>query len=102
MNPKLVGTWFLVRNNTDSDHRLVVCRARRVIPCPGTKGAFTAEGMESGWMFLDDKDRSDSFGHSEFADITPDDFLALDLPEVTYKTSPLEIEIMPSGNVYFY
>ena len=101
MNPKLVGTWFLVRNNTDSDHRLVVCKARRVIPSPSMKGAFSADGMESGWMYLE-KGYNDSFGHTEFADITPEDFLALDLPEVTYETSPLEIEIMPSGKVYFY
>lgn len=101
MNPKLIGTWFLVRNNTGDDHRLVVCKAQRVIPCPGINGAFTAEGMESGWMFLE-KDCNDSFDHGEFADIIPEDFLALDLPKVTYETSPLEIEIMPSGNVYFY
>lgn len=99
MNPKLVGNWFLVRNNTESSHDLMVVKAESVEPS-SYKGAFCAIGMQSGWMSLDDE--NDRFWGKEFSDITPADFNALKLPKVTYENSPVEIEIMPSGNVYFY
>lgn len=103
MNPKLVGTWFLVRNNAEDgefSHDLMVTRAESVIPSECTNGAFESVKSESGWMSLDHED--DKFWKQGYEDITPADFKALKLPEVTYENSPLEIEIMPSGNVYFY
>jgi len=99
MNPKLVGNWFLVRNNDENNHQLMVVKADGVEPS-SHKGAFDAIGPKSGWMSLDDE--TDCFWSREFSDITPADFNALKLPRVTYENSPVEIEIMPSGNVYFY
>lgn len=99
MNPKLVGNWFLVRNNDGDNHQLMVVKAEGVEPS-SHNGAFSAIGMKSGWMSLDDE--NDCFWSKEFDDITPADFNALKLPRVTYENSPVEIEIMPSGNVYFY
>lgn len=99
MNPKLVGNWFLVRNNTKSSHDLMVVKAESVEPS-SHKGAFVANGLKSGWMSLDNE--KDRFWDKELSDITPADFNALKLPKVTYENSPVEIEIMPSGNVYFY
>jgi len=99
MNPKLVGNWFLVRNNDGDNHQLMVVKADGVEPS-SYKGAFCAIGMKSGWMSLDDE--KDRFWAREFSGITPADFNALKLPKVTYENSPVEIEIMPSGNVYFY
>jgi hypothetical protein len=99
MNPKLVGNWFLVRNNSGDNHQLMVVKANSVEPSIH-EGAFSAIGMKSGWMSLDNED--DRFWSNEFSSITPADFNALKLPRVTYENSPLEIEIMPSGKVYFY
>lgn len=99
MNPKLVGTWFLVRNNDKDNHQLMVVKADGVEPS-SHEGSFCAIGMKSGWMSLDHED--DRFVASEYEDITPADFNALKLPRVTYENSPMEIEIMPSGKVYFY
>jgi hypothetical protein len=99
MNPKLVGNWFLARNNDGDNHQLMVVKAESVKPS-FHEGALCANGMKSGWMSLDDE--NDRFITREFSDITPADFNALKLPEVTYENSPIEIEIMPSGNVYFY
>lgn len=103
MNPKLVGTWFLVRNNTsegDFSHALMVTKAKEVVPSEACDGAFVGVESKSGWMSLDHE--NDRFWADEFEDITPADFNALKLPRVTYENSPIEIEIMPSGNVYFY
>lgn len=99
MNPKLVGNWFLVRNNTKFSHDLMVVKAESVEPS-SHEGAFVANGSKSGWMSLDNEE--DRFWGREFSGITPADFNALKLPKVTYENSPVEIEIMPSGNVYFY
>ena len=99
MNPKLVGNWFLVRNNDGDNHELMVVKAESVEPS-FHEGAFSAIGSKSGWMSLDRE--GDYFWGEEFSDITPADFNALKLPKVTYENSPVEIEIMPSGNVYFY
>lgn len=103
MNPKLVGTWFLVRNNAEdgkNSHDLMVTRAKSVILSESDEGAFESIDSESGWMSLDKED--DRFWRGDYGDVTPADFNALNLPEVTYESSPIEIEIMPSGNVYFY
>lgn len=99
MNPKLVGNWFLVRNNCGDNHELMVVKAESVEPS-SHNGAFCSIGSKSGWMSLDNEE--DRFWTREFSDITPADFNALKLPRVTYENSPIEIEIMPSGKVYFY
>lgn len=98
MNPKLVGTWFLVRNRGNGE--LMVTKADKVVPSKFMPGSFMAEGMKSGWMNLSKDGRI--FNTEEYADITREDFTSLRLPRVTYENSPLEIEIMPSGEVYFY
>ena len=100
MNPKLVGTWFLVKNNTKNSTDRMICKADSVHESEDAKGAFVSVGSKTGWMSLDNE--SDRFWGEDYIDITPADFNALNLPEVTYENSPLEIEIMPSGNVYFY
>ena len=100
MNPKLVGTWFLVRNNRKDNKELMVTRADFIEPSDRIDGSFVAVNLVSGWMSLDDPKHN--FLCSELKDLRPEDFTALNLPEVTYENSPVEIEIMPSGNVYFY
>lgn len=101
MNPKLVGTWFLVRNK--NDQALMVTKAKAVTPSSWSEGSFQAEGSEVGWMTIDSGITSNFRKFiGEFSKLTPEDFKLLDLPEVTYENSPVEIEIMPSGNVYFY
>lgn len=103
MNPKLVGTWFLVKNGgTDGEFSQdrMVTKAEGVIRSDVSEGSFEAIKSKSGWMSLDHED--DRFWSDEYEEVTPADFNALKLPKVTYENSPIEIEIMPSGNVYFY
>lgn len=104
MNPKLIGTWFLVKNHCDEEgaysQDTMIVKADSVTAEGALEGSFRAIHSSSGWMSLDKE--NDRFPIKEYEDLTPADFNALKLPKVTVENSPLEIEIMPSGNVYFY
>lgn len=98
MNPKLVGTWFLVKNSSAGNDHVCICRADQIHSTPA--GGWRYSESETGWLDLNTK--NDRFIKDGFRDVTPADFNELDLPEVTYETSPLEIEITKSGKVYYY
>lgn len=104
MNPKLIGTWFLVKNHSTEEgpysQDTMIVKADSVTAEGAPEGSFRAIHSSSGWMSLDKE--NDGFIAKEYRDLTPADFNALKLPKVTVENSPLEIEIMPSGNVYFY
>ena len=95
INPLLVGTWFMVK----AFNHTYICKERpeRV----GSTGWRIKCLDPSGWLALDDED-GQQFGKFPYSDLSREEFNKLDLPEVTDENSPLEIEIMKSGNVYFY
>ena len=99
LKEKLIGNWFLCRT---PDGHLFITKDK---PTTCLSGSFMIDKHPtefiSGWLCLDPIGGS-TFTHGEYQDITRKDFLCLDLPEVTKENPMLEIEIMPSGKVYFY
>ena len=97
-NQELIGNWFLYK---DTDGCLFVTKDK---PTLTDIGCFLGEVRKSGWMSLVLGDgehyHNDKFTCGNWT-LTSDDFNALSLPRVTVH-SIKEIEIMPSGKVYFY
>lgn len=97
-NQELIGSWFLYK---DSDGCLFVTKDK---PTLTDNGCFLGEVRQSGWMSLvlcnGDPYHNDKFTCGDWT-LRSDDFNALKLPRVT-EHSIKEIEIMPSGKVYFY
>ena len=97
-NQELIGSWFLYK---DSDGCLFVTKDK---PTLTDNGCFLGEVRQSGWMSLalcnGDPYHNDKFTCGNWTLISGD-FNALKLPRVT-EHSIKEIEIMPSGKVYFY
>jgi hypothetical protein len=94
INPLLVGTWFMVKalNHT------YICKEQ---PERVGSSAWRIKCLNpSGWLALDEDGQQ--FGKLPYSDLSREEFNKLDLPEVTEENSPLEIEIMKSGNVYYY
>lgn len=97
INSELIGTWYLVRSDGGA---LFVSK-----DAPGSKKEhYRLNPSKSGYMQIftpDDEIADDTFTEGDWS-LRPEDFTKLDLPEVTEDNSPLEIEIVKSGNVYFY
>ena len=97
-NQELVGSWFLYK---DSDGYLFVTKDN---PTLTDNGCFLGEVKKSGWMSLMHSNgepfHTDKFSCGNWT-LESDDFNALKLPRVAVH-SIKEIEIMPSGKVYFY
>lgn len=59
------------------------------------------EGLDhTGWLQLDED--GNTFWKVPYSVLKREDFNCLELPEILDEDSLLEIEIMKSGNVYFY
>lgn len=94
INPLLVGTWFMVKIH----NHIYVCKEQ---PERVGAAAWRIKALNpSGWLQLDEDGQK--FGKLPYSDLTREEFNKLDLPEVTEENSPLEIEIMKSGNIYYY
>ena len=96
INPQLIGNWYLYSHRLDGS--LYVTKDKPVLKENGF--CYLPDPKLSGWIDLDPKRPRSSFGFGEW-DITSEDFLRLKLPRVP-QGKVIEIEIMPSGNVYFY
>lgn len=89
----MVGTWFLLKIGNS----LFISKEKP----EKTNTAWTIRKLDpTGWLQLNDD--GSRFMKPPYSALTREDFNCLKLPEVTEEDSPLEIEIMPSGNVYFY
>ena len=90
----IVGNWFLLKHGG----HLYISKQK---PLRIDSTNWTLEGLaHSGWMQLDED--GSTFYHAPYSALKREDFNLLELPEVIEEDSPLEIEIMKSGNVYYY
>lgn len=89
----LVGTWFLLKENG----HIYISKEEPT----RVKSAWTLKSLKPiGWLQLDED--GSRFFAPPYSALTREMFNKLQLPEVLEENVPLEIEIMPSGNVYFY
>jgi len=96
LNPQLIGNWYLYSHYKDGS--LFITKDKPTLTENG--GCYLPDTSLSGWLDLDPKSLSRGFACG-YWNLTPADFLSLKLPRVP-KGKVIEIEIMPSGNVYFY
>ena len=69
-------------------------------PKKTANGCYILQRSPMGWLCLDrEKDYTTSVGIER---IYTKDFEGVKFPERTYEDGPLEIEIVKSGNVYWY
>lgn len=98
INKELVGTWFLYRDSYDyifiTKDKPTLVGGQCILPLDST----------SGWMWLIGKNGvavdDDTFTRGSWS-LVSKDFNQLKLPRME-KRGLKEIEIMPSGKVYFY
>lgn len=90
----IVGNWFLLKHGG----HLYISKEK---PLRIDSKNWTLEGLDhSGWMQLDED--GNTFWKAPYSALKREDFNCLELPEILDEDSPLEIEIMKSGNVYYY
>lgn len=97
INKELIGNWYLYKN---SNNDIFVTKD---VPSMEGSGVFLRSASLSGWMQLTHRGErldDDTFYRGEWT-ITSEDFNNLELPDLE-KCTILEIQIVPSGNVYFY
>ena len=96
LNPQLIGNWYLYSHYQDGS--LYITKDKPVLT---EKGRYYLHDPKlSGWLDLDPESLSRGFTCGDW-NLIPSDFLRLKLPKVP-QGKVIEIEIMPSGNVYFY
>lgn len=90
----IVGNWFLLKHGG----HLYISKEK---PLRIDSKNWTLEGLDhSGWLQLDED--GNTFWKAPYSALKKEDFNCLELPEILDEDSPLEIEIMKSGNVYYY
>lgn len=97
INKELIGNWYLYKNSHND-----IFVAKDVPSIEGTT-VFLPNASLSGWMQLTHRGErldDDTFYLGEWT-IKSEDFNNLELPDLE-KHTILEIQIVPSGNVYFY
>lgn len=90
----IVGNWFLLKHGG----HLYVSKEK---PLRISSKNWILEGLDhTGWLQLDED--GNTFWKVPYSVLKREDFNCLELPEILDEDSLLEIEIMKSGNVYFY
>lgn len=93
LDDKVCGTWWYCVNANGS--RWIVDGDRP----KALGGHYTAQGtVKYGWICLD----GERYGVYKGTKISKEDFIGVKFPEIIYEDGPLEIEIVKSGNVYWY
>lgn len=93
MEDRIIGTWWLVATTKGNRY---IGRADKVIK--DKRGFLLTGNKECPWIGLDDNRAGILNGEK----VNKDSFKHINFPEVTYETSPIEIEIGKSGRVYTY
>ena len=113
INKEIIGSWWLVKNAQNE-----VFINKGIKPIKNSEGGFRLDHsnleeskLYSGFIHLINSDgnpattNSDYIYDNEFKDlkvISSKFFKDIEIPDVTYEQSPLEIEITKSGHVYTY
>lgn len=90
---EVCGTWWYCVNENGSRWLVDGDKPRR------SGGGYMAVHSKYSWLPLDTTDRSI---HKDGVKISGEDFANVKFPDRTYEDGPLEIEIVKSGNVYWY
>ena len=98
MDDRIIGTWWLVALKNGNRY---LTKANKVTR--RASGGFAhSPGQMKGWVGLDDSTQGVLITEEGDKKVKPEDFKGLNFPEVTYETSPIEIEIGKSGRIYTY
>lgn len=87
------GTWWYCVNRNGSRWLVDGDKPTKVF-----NGSYSFHNSECGWISLDDY----ISGRKNGAKLKGIDFEEVKFPDRTYEDGPLEIEIVKSGNVYWY
>lgn len=99
MEDRIIGTWWLVALENGNRY---LAKASKVTIVEDFKGFKHSPGQMKGWVGLDDDTQGALITKEGDKKVKPEYFKGLNFPEVTYETSPIEIEIGKSGRVYTY
>ena len=97
MEDIIIGTWWLVALKNGNRY---LTKANKVTSI--NIGFNHSPEQMRGWVGLDDDTWGTLITKEGDKKVKPEYFKGLDFPEVTYETSPIEIEIGKSGRVYTY
>lgn len=90
---EVCGTWWYCVNKNGSRWLVDGDKPRR------SGGGYMSVHSKYRWLPLD---KTDVFIYIDGVKISGEDFANVKFPERTYEDGPLEIEIVKSGNVYWY
>lgn len=99
MDDRIIGTWWLVALKNGNRY---LTKANKVTIVEDQGGFKHPPGQMTGWVGLDDDTQGVLITKEGNKRIKPEYFKGLNFPEVTYETSPIEIEIGKSGRIYTY
>lgn len=99
MEDRIIGTWWLVALKNGNRY---LTKASKVTILGDHEGFVHSLSQMKGWVGLDDDTQGALITKEGNKKVKPEYFKGLNFPEVTYETSPIEIEIGKSGRVYTY
>lgn len=97
MEDRIIGTWWLVAVENGKRYLTKASKVTRT-----AIGFKHSPGQMKGWVGLDDGLQGTLITKEGDKKVKPEYFKGLNFPEVTYETSPIEIEIGKSGRIYTY
>lgn len=99
MEDRIIGTWWLVALKNGNRY---LTKASKVTSIEYFESFGHSCDQMKGWVGLDDDTQGTLITKEGDKEVKPEYFKGLNFPEVTYETSPIEIEIGKSGRVYTY
>lgn len=90
------GTYWYCVNKNGSRWLTAGAKPERVNGC-----YRLGDGYSMGWLGLD-LNSSSSYALKDGITVGSQDFSECKFPEITYEDGPIEVEIVKSGNVYWY
>ena len=103
MDDRIIGTWWLVALKNGNRYLTKANKVTSVnIGFDHYIGFDHSPEQMRGWVGLDDYTWGTLITKEGDKKVKPEYFKGLNFPEVTYETSPIEIEIGKSGRIYTY